>query len=175
MAGRVCGTDGKPPLREYHRIVAVNAPEKIQDIFHHVAMFLGRPFTLHLTTHRNTFELVIVDESDTFIHFHKELMIIAATLHIRGKQVAREFIEIFDDLTSRDNLLSVDCLKVTPAELGHVIEDVERLFEKQFGSHAMTLGGARSTGIDARQLAEELHGETGGLQDRGQAREDPAD
>lgn len=106
---RVNGTDGRPPLKHYYRIVAVNNSSKQKDVNHHLNSFCGRPFILYLTAHQNSFELVVVDETDVFIHFYKEEKVIASSLHLRGSRIANEFIEIFDRLTERDLLQKYDC------------------------------------------------------------------
>ena len=97
------GSANRPPVEEYRRIIALNNIEKKQDVIQHLVTFAGRPFTLVLTTHENTFELVVIDDTDVFIHFAKEELVIASTLHLRGRRIAERFTEVFDRLASYSN------------------------------------------------------------------------
>jgi hypothetical protein len=126
---RVLGTDNKPPLKHYYRIVCANSPNKQKDVNHHLNSFAGRPFQLFLTSHQNSFELVVVDESDVFIHFYKEEKVIASSLHLRGRRIAGEFIEIFDRLATRDLLAQYDCSKLTVRSLP--FNEVNEIFERE--------------------------------------------
>jgi hypothetical protein len=126
---RVNGTDGRPPLRHYYRIVAVNNPNKQKDVNHHLNNFCGRPFVLYLTAQPNSFELVVVDETDVFIHFYKEEKVISSSLHLRGRQIANEFIEIFDRLAERDPLRVYDCMKMQVRSVPFA--DVAEVFANQ--------------------------------------------
>jgi hypothetical protein len=132
MQHRVLGTDDKPPLQHYYRIIAVNNPDKYDDVQHHLTRFYGRPFNLYLTSHENTFELVIVDESDVFIHFFKEEKVIASSLHIKGKLVAREFVDIFDRLRVRDLLHEFDCAKITKKNIVENLQIARDIFDKMY-------------------------------------------
>jgi hypothetical protein len=126
---RVHGTDGRPPLKHYYRIIAVNNPSKRKDVNHHLNSFCGKPFVLYLTAQQNSFELVIVDETDVFIHFYKEEKVIASSLHLRGRLIANEFIDIFDRLANRDCLRRYDCANI---ELHKVpFTDVAKVFSSQ--------------------------------------------
>ncbi len=129
MEKRIMGTDGLPPLAHYFRIVAVNNPEKQKDIFHHLNMFAGRPFELYLTQNQNAFELVIVDETDAFIHFYKKERVIASTLHIQGKLVVREFIEIFQQLTATGRLAWFKCKDIDAENLSDKMAEARQCFE----------------------------------------------
>jgi hypothetical protein len=126
---RVLGTDNRPPLKHYYRIVAVNSPSKQKDVIHHLNSFAGQPFMLSLTSHQNSFELVVVDETDVFIHFYKEEKVIASSLHLSGRRIAGEFIEIFDRLATRDLLARYDCSKMTVR--GLPFAEVNEIFESE--------------------------------------------
>lgn len=132
MEQRIHGTDGNPPLKHYYRIVAINNPQKQRDVNHHLNSFVGKPFNLYLTSHENTFELVIIDDSDAFIHFFKEENIIAATLQIRGRSVVSQFIEIFDRLKNRDLIMGFNCVKISQNQLIEKLGDVDRIFKDKF-------------------------------------------
>ncbi len=126
---RVNGTDGRPPLKHYYRIIAVNNSSKQKDINHHLNNFCGRPFVLYLTAQQNSFELVVVDETDVFIHFYKEEKVISSSLHLRGRQIANEFIEIFHGLAERDPLRVYDCSKLDLSSIPFA--DVADVFKSQ--------------------------------------------
>lgn len=129
---RVRGSANRPAVEEYRRIIALNNLEKKQDVIQHLVNFAGRPFTLFLTTHENTFELVVIDDTDVFIHFAKEELVIASTLHLRGRRIAARFTEVFDQLATRDQVAVFDCRQITSTNLAGVLADVEQLFEKVF-------------------------------------------
>jgi hypothetical protein len=129
---RVLGTDNRPPLKHYYRIVAANNPKKQQDVIHHLNSFCGRPFVLFLTSHQNSFELVIIDESDVFIHFYKEEKVVASSLHLKGRRIAGEFIEIFDTLATRDLLARYDCSQLSVRSLPFA--EIGRIFDCATGS-----------------------------------------
>lgn len=107
---RVKGGDGIPQLAHYSRIIAANNAEKLTDIEEYLAQFAGCPFTLYLTRATNNFELVIIDDSEVFIHFHEKGSIIGSTLQIFGEPVAQKFIALFDRL--HDPLVHMDIFKI---------------------------------------------------------------
>ncbi len=129
---RVRGSANRPPVEEYYRIIALNNIEKKQDVIQHIVNFAGRPFTLFLTTHENTFELAVIDDTDVFIHFAKEELVIASTLHLRGRRIAERFTEVFDQLASRDQLAVFDCRLITPTDLTASLAKIEELFSQIF-------------------------------------------
>jgi hypothetical protein len=140
---RVNGTDGRPPLRHYHRIIAVNNPSKQKDVNHHLNSFCGRSFILYLTSLQNSFELVVVDETDVFIHFYKEEKVIASSLHLRGREIANEFIEIFDRLAERELLRKYDCANI---QLHSVpFADIAEVFSSQLPSIGLTTSDPQPT------------------------------
>jgi hypothetical protein len=132
MEQRVNGTDGKPPLRHYYRIVALNNSQKQQDINHHLNAFLGKTFNLYLTSNENAFELVIVDDTDAFIHFYKEEKIIDSTLHIQGVSVVSQFVEIFNRLRERELIAEFNCEKITQDNLIDHLGRVDKIFKERF-------------------------------------------
>lgn len=133
IESRVLGTDGKKPLTQYYRIVALNNPEKIRDIIHHLNSFKGRAFELHLSKIPNAFELVIIDDTDAFIHFYKEKMVIASTLHIKERSIVQEFKEIYDKmLKNTEPELIFNCADISTDNLGKRIQDVTEIFQAIF-------------------------------------------
>ena len=95
---RVVGDSVYAPVQSFSRIVAVNNPLKLNDIKEYIRDFLGKRFTLYLTPDSNNFELVIIDDRETFIHFHGRDKIIDSTLHIINEEVTKKFIEIYSSL-----------------------------------------------------------------------------
>ena len=135
IESRVLGTDGKKPLAQYYRIVALNNPAKLRDIIHHLNHFMGRAFELHLSKTSNAFELVIIDDTDAFIHFYKEKMVIASTLHIKERNIVLEFKEIYDKmLKSTETDLIFNCADINMENLGAKIQEVRKIFDNLFGS-----------------------------------------
>jgi hypothetical protein len=129
---RVRGSLNRPPVQEYRRIIALNNIEKKADVMQHIINFTERPFTLFLTSHENTFELVVIDDTDVFIHFAKEELVIASTLHLRGRRIAERFTEVFDQLATRDQLAVFDCLEIRPNNVSEKIREVDSLFSQVF-------------------------------------------
>lgn len=127
---RVRGSFGRPPVEDYRRIISVNNPEKKTDVMQHLINFQGKPFTLFLTTHENTFELVVIDDTDVFIHFSKEELVIASTLHLRGRRIAERFSEVFDQLAVRDLKAKFDCREINENSLHATLTQVEEIFKK---------------------------------------------
>lgn len=110
IRNRVKGEGGVPQLSHYSRIIAANNSEKLKDIEEYLAQFSGCPFTLYLTRATNNFELVIIDDSEVFIHFHEKGSIIGSTLQIFGGQVAKKFTALFDRL--HDPYIHKDIFKI---------------------------------------------------------------
>ena len=132
MEQRVRGTDGNPPLKHYYRIIALNNTEKQRDINHHLNTFFEHPFDLYLTSNENTFELVIIDDTDAFIHFYKQEKIIDSTLYIKGSTVVGQFIEIFNRLSERDLIHHFDCKKINQRNLIRYLDKVDEIFRERF-------------------------------------------
>lgn len=135
MEQRVTGTDGNPKLRHYTRIVAINHEKKRRDINHHLSRFYGYPFELYLTNNENAFELVIVDESDVFIHFYKEEKVISATLHIKSRQVVKEFIDIFNILKNTNLIEKFDLEKYDEDTILEAQTKVNSIFKEKFSQN----------------------------------------
>jgi hypothetical protein len=114
IKARVIGTNDANPVEKYTRIIAANNPDKLKDIDVYLDHFLGRNFDLYLTkslTKRsNSFELVIIDEEELFVHFQGQEQVIKSTLHIVGEEVTRNFINIYEQL--HDPKYDPDILKV---------------------------------------------------------------
>lgn len=146
---RVRGSENRPGVQEYRRIIALNNIEKKQDVIHHIATFAAKPFTLFLTAHQSTFELVIIDDTDVFIHFAKEELVIASTLHLRGRRIAERFTEVFDQLASREQLAVFDCKEVSVTSLFGVLTQVDTLFKKVFTTAIATAVGEASPSDEA--------------------------
>jgi hypothetical protein len=98
IRSRVVGDNVYAPVQSFSRIVAVNNPSKFDDIREYCREFLGKRFTLYLSPHSNNFELVIIDDRETFIHFHGRDKIIDSTLHIINEEVTKKFVEIYSSL-----------------------------------------------------------------------------
>ena len=131
IEARVLGTDGIAPLRRYERIIAVNSRRKIDDVKHHLSAFKERPFRIYLTYFPHIFELVVIDDSEVFIHFYKEEHIIASTLHLRGTIIAEEFERIFDRLKSRDLYRLFDCEEIADSNLEVAFHIVDEIFRER--------------------------------------------
>ena len=132
MEQRVNGGDGKPALKHYYRIIALNNPEKQKDIFRHLNSFQEKPFKLYLTSNENAYELVDKDDTDVFIHYYKQEKIIEATLHIQGDTVVNQFIEIFNKLKERDLIEEFDCEEITRENFTETINQVDEIFKRIF-------------------------------------------
>lgn len=99
-----------PAVKRYARIIAANNPDKLKDIERYFNNFCGYNFDLYLTKRENSFELVIIDEEEVFIHFYGEGKVIKSTLHIVGEEVTKNFIEIYRRL--HDPQHDPDILKI---------------------------------------------------------------
>lgn len=98
IKARVIGTREINPVQRYTRIIAANIPDKIKDIDSYLNEFRGKNFELYLTKNSHSFEMVIIDEEEVFIHFYGEGQVISSTLNIVGPEVARNFINVYDHL-----------------------------------------------------------------------------
>lgn len=132
IQGRVQGTDGSPPLQKYFRIIALNNKLKKRDIEHHIMMFHNKPFYLHLSEDSNAFELVIIDDTDAFIHFYRQERVINSTLHIRERSVVWEFRKIYDEFLARtpDEYI-FNCEEINTSNISEHLQRVERIFSKK--------------------------------------------
>lgn len=113
---RVLGTDGFTPVQRYIRIIAVNKDEKMNDIETYLEKFRGKNFELYLTKNYHSFEMVTIDASEVFIHFYGEGQIISSTLNIVGEEVTRNFINVYEQLYSTENVLRISFKEMTLKE-----------------------------------------------------------
>lgn len=131
IRNRMLGGDGSDPLKIYYRIVAANKPEKLEDVKNYIRQFHGKPFRLYLTHKANSFELVIVDEQETFIHFYGKDSVIGSTLYIPGHEAAARFREVFDRLKDRrfdESVLEINCQYIRETEIEKYIHRAEAFF-----------------------------------------------
>lgn len=123
------------PVTRYARIIAVNNPEKLKDINHYLEKFCGYNFDLYLTKRDNSFELVIIDEEEVFIHFYGEGKVIKSTLHIVGSEVTRSFIEIYrrlHDPAHDSDLLKIEFKYLRESMIDAQKKRVQQFFKEQF-------------------------------------------
>ena len=136
---RVMGTDGEPPLNHYSRIICVNNREKLRDIRQYLHEFHGQHFTLYLTPYRNSFELVIIDDKEVFVHFFGKDSVIDSTLHIPGKEIAVRFRDVFDRLHDPriyPDILKLDLHYVKEPDIPAKLKEVEDYFDKHCPNEA---------------------------------------
>lgn len=136
---RVLGDARTAPVKNFYRIVAANDMSKLDDIRNYLDDFVGRRFTLFLTPHSNNFELVIIDNSEVFIHFHDRERVIASTLQIMSKEVSKRFLEIYSSLN--DPALHADVRKydfkyLTMRDSDRVYAEVEEYFSRHMTDQA---------------------------------------
>lgn len=131
---RVLGNDNKfPPVQDFFRIVAANNISKLDDVREYIKCFVGKPFTLYLTPQSSSFELVIIDSAEVFLHFHGRDKVIASTLHIISEQVAKKFIDIFSwliDPSLHPQIERIDFRYRHPSNRKEIYEQVDRFFQK---------------------------------------------
>ncbi|MCL2688215.1 MAG: hypothetical protein FWE57_00010 [Chitinispirillia bacterium] len=135
IQNRIKGENGYDPVTHFYRIMTANAKTKRNDIEQYLKTFVGRRFTLYLTSRTNNFELVIIDESEVFIHFHGhgEDMVIGSTLHIVNDEVAKKFITIYSslhDLKFDQNIKKYDFKYISGPEIPEIRQEIEEYFEK---------------------------------------------
>jgi len=131
---RVVGDSVYAPVQSFSRIVAVNNPLKLNDIKEYIRDFLGKRFTLYLTPDSNNFELVIIDDRETFIHFHGRDKTIDSTLHIINEEVTKKFIEIYSSLHDpgiHPGVKKYD-FQYIPKKGNSTLEEIVNFFEAQF-------------------------------------------
>lgn len=131
IRGRVLGDDGHNAVHVYYRIVAANKPSKLGDVKRYIREFRGRPFKLFLTHKTNSFELVIIDEQETFIHFYGRDSVIGSTLYLPGINAAKRFRDVFDRLRNRsfDETIEVfDCENIREDEIEMQIKRATEFF-----------------------------------------------
>jgi len=132
IRGRVLGDDGHNPLRIYYRIVSANKPSKLEDVKRYIRDFSGKPFKLFLTHKSNSFELVIIDDQETFIHFYGRDSVIGSTLYLPGINAAKRFRDVFDRLRNRsfDETIEIfDCENIREEEIEFQINRAKQFFD----------------------------------------------
>lgn len=122
----------KPRVKQYHRIICTNNKSKKEDVLDVVLKTMGTPLTFYLTEVDNNFEIVVIDNSDAFLHFYDERRVIVATLHVQGGELVREFERIFDRLVNGnvEKIVKIDCKDINYDNLNKYIKKVEQAFEK---------------------------------------------
>jgi hypothetical protein len=138
IRGRVLGDDGHNPLRVYYRIVAANKPSKLEDVKRYIREFSGKPFKLFLTHKSNSFELVIIDDQETFIHFYGRDSVIGSTLYLPGVNAAKRFRDVFDRLRNRsfDETIEIfDCENIREEEIEKQIKRAKDFFDSYVPPH----------------------------------------
>lgn len=136
IRARVLGNERLAPVKNFYRIVAANDMTKLDDIRGYLHDFPGKRFTLFLTPQSNNFELVIVDNSEVFIHFHDRERVIASTLHIMSNEVSKRFREIYaslNDPTLHHNVRKYDFKYITPHSAQSVYREIEQYFHECMG------------------------------------------
>jgi len=132
---KVLGLNGNEAVDRYYRIVAVNKPEKLNDCLEYITNFKGKPFILYLVGFSNDFEIVIIDDNETFIHFYGDQKIISSTLHLKGIEVTSRFKSVFTRLHEPKGgkvVLKVDLKYITTRQqVQEKTEEVEKFFEEQ--------------------------------------------
>ena len=131
ITSRVLGdpVKGVNALQGYTRIISANNIDKLKDIDRYFADFLGANFTLHVTRKTNSFELVIIDNEEVFVHFYGAGQVINSTLHIVGEELASRFLNIYERLhpVNDPDVLSIefrDMKQVNVADARNKLEDM---------------------------------------------------
>lgn len=115
------------------RILAVNSPEKLKEAIQLVSNNVGKNLTIVFTKIEYSFEIVVIDDEEAFIHFRRadrQEILIASTLHVREKKVASEFSVIFDQIVKTNSVKTVDCNKIRNENVGDVISEITRFFSQ---------------------------------------------
>jgi TIR domain len=117
IADRVIHKNGvNECVEKYTRIISANDKAKLRDIYVYFERFIGCSFDLYLTKKTNSFELVIIDEDEVFIHFYDQGQVIKSTLHIVGSEVTKNFIDIyqqFHNIRCNPDILKIEFEYVT--------------------------------------------------------------
>ena len=135
IRSKVLGAHPHEAVDRYYRIVSANKREKLEDCIEYVTNFKGRPFILYLVGFSNDFELVIIDDDETFIHFYGDQKLIASTLHLRGSDVTARFRALFTRLHEPKqgrHVKKIDLKYVsTNALVQETIQEIEKFFDWQ--------------------------------------------
>jgi hypothetical protein len=132
ISARVLKSGGSECVEKYTRIIAANDKVKLKDIDGYFEQFIGCRFDLYLTRKINSFELVIIDEDELFIHFNDQGQVIKSTLHIVGSEVTKNFIDIYQQFHSIEyypDLLKIEFEYVTKDTAKDWKEKVTEFFE----------------------------------------------
>lgn len=131
IRSRILGDKLYSPVRYFYRIVAANDTSKLDDIKGYIDEFIGKKFTLFLTPHSNNFEIVIIDDTEVFIHFHGRNKIIDSTLHIMSPEVTKKFMEIYASLhdpSLHPDIKKYDFKYISREESGKIFEEIKNYF-----------------------------------------------
>jgi hypothetical protein len=133
IQNRILGDDDRyAPVTHFYRIMSANNMSKLKDIDNYLEKFVGERLTLYLTSHSNNFELVIIDESEVFIHFHDKENVINSTLHIIMEDVAKKFIEIYSSLHDpalHSNIKRYDFKYIERDSIGNIRDEINEYFK----------------------------------------------
>lgn len=116
-----------------YRILAVNSPEKLKEAIQLVSNNVGKNLTIVFTNIEYSFEIVVIDDEEAFIHFRRadrQEILIASTLHVREKKVASEFSVIFDQIVRTNAIKTIYCNKLRDENVGKELNDITELFAK---------------------------------------------
>ena len=125
ISSRVLGAEEIEPVEQYTRIIAANSMTKIKDIDGYLDNFRGKNFDLYLTKTSQSFEMVIIDEEEVFIHFYGQGQVIRSTLNIVGTEVTRNFINVYHQL--HDPKYNPDIFKIEFKYIKENEEEIHRL------------------------------------------------
>lgn len=117
-----------------YRILAINSPEKLKEANQLVINNVGKNLTIVFTDIEYSFEIVVIDDEEAFIHFRRadrREILIASTLHVREQKVASEFSEIFDQIVKTNAIKTVDCSELSDEDVSDVISAIKESFRAQ--------------------------------------------
>jgi len=131
IRSRVMGTSDIKPVQRYIRIIAANIAEKMQDVETYLEQFRGKNFELYLTRNSYSFEMVVIDEEEVFIHFYGEGQVINSTLNIVGPEVTKNFINVYDQLhdPNYSDVLKLELKYIKQSEVEKIKREVKLFFE----------------------------------------------
>ena len=112
--------------------------DKLKDIREYVHQFHGQHFTLYLTPYRNSFELVVIDDCEVFVHFFGKDSVIDSTLHVPGREIAKRFRDVFDRLHDPKvfpEIKKVDLHYVSEKNIPATMKEIEGYFAKHCDSN----------------------------------------
>ncbi len=115
------------------RIIAVNSHEKLTEVQRLVTNNVCKKLTIVLTKMEYSFEIVVIDDEEAFIHFRRADrpdVLIASTLYVKEKKVASAFSEIFDQIARRDAIEQIDCSTINHDNVPDILQKVGGLFNK---------------------------------------------